>query len=64
MKLIVKTLFSGSVVMALCAYLYADYRYDPLDPYPTQNDVWAAEQNAVIHEQNAAAAMGNRDKGE
>lgn len=61
MKLIVKTIFSGSVVMALCAHLYADYRYDPLDPYPTQNDIWAAEQNAIIHGQNAATAMSDHD---
>ena len=55
--------FSGAVVccaisMIVGGNLWADFMYDPLNPRPTESDVWAAEHNAHEHRQKAVEAMG------
>ncbi len=48
-------------MMTASGNLRAGFMYDPLNPRPTENDVWAAEHNAREHGQRAAEAMSGRD---
>ena len=64
-KSFVETLACCVVLMIASGDLRADFMYDPLNPRPTESDVWAAErnarqhsQNAIEHNQKAAEAMG------
>ena len=54
-----------TVILIASGNLWADFMYDPLNPRPTESDVWAAEhnarqhsQNAIEHNQKAVEAMG------
>ena len=49
------------IVLIASGDLRADFMYDPLNPRPTESDVWAAERNAFEHGQKAAEAMSDRD---
>lgn len=50
-----------TVILIASGDLRADFMYDPLNPRPTESDVWAAERNAFEHGQKAAEAMSDRD---
>ena len=59
-----KTIYEAiccAVILIACGDLQADFMYDPLNPRPTESDVWAAERNAFEHGQKAAEAMSDRD---
>lgn len=47
-----------TVILIASGNLWADFMYDPLNPRPTESDVWAAEHNAREHRQKAVEAMG------
>lgn len=49
------------IVLIASGDLRADFMYDPLNPRPTESDVWAAERNAFELGQKAAEAMSDRD---
>ena len=52
MKVMIEAIFCVGLLIA-GGDLRADFMYDPLDPRPTESDVWAAERNARQHSQNA-----------
>ena len=59
-----KTIYESiccAVILIASGDLQADFMYDPLNPRPTESDVWAAERNAFEHGQKAAEAMSDRD---
>ena len=59
-----KTIYEAiccAVILIASGDLQADFMYDPLNPRPTESDVWAAERNAFEHGQKAAEAMSDRD---
>ena len=59
-----KTIYEAiccAVILIASGDLQADFMYDPLNPRPTESDVWSAERNAFEHGQKAAEAMSDRD---
>ena len=59
-----KTIYEAiccAIILIASGDLRADFMYDPLNPRPTESDVWAAERNAFEHGQKAAEAMSDRD---
>ena len=59
-----KTIYEAiccAIILIASGDLRADFMYDPLNPRPTESDVWAAERNAFEHGQKAAETMSDRD---
>lgn len=48
----------GLLIALSAGMTWADWMYDPNNPNPTQNDVWAAERNAQDHMQRSVEVSG------